>query len=134
MNFNGLTLQEAVKELVEGPALNEGFFSQYFTGVDEDELTRLEARLRAGYTTEEDKKRDLDAIDDLVDNAMRIFTTSDIKKVLTKAGGTVLLGGLNNVIYVLLRATGTKDRKEFRSALYTLHAKIKAAPVKPAKK
>ena len=111
-------------------ALNEDFFEIWFKGEDHDTVDKLRTRLRQGYGSESEKTRDLESIDEAIDNANRIFTYNGPGDWAKGVGLAMITGSISEWIRLILRATNGSNRANFREALMDLRAEIKNAPVK----
>lgn len=106
--------------------LQEGFFSKYFTGTDDDSLDELKAQLKVGYPSERAKQKALDEVDELIDNSNRVFTPANIKAALVQM---LPFAGTGSVIGRIVSACNG-DSKRFREALHDIRPLIKAAKIK----
>lgn len=125
-------MSDLVKFFLESAdqALNEDFFEIWFKGEDQDSVDRLRNKLRAGYGSESEKTRDLEAIDEAIDNANRIFTYNGPLDWAKGVGLSLITIGIAEWIRMILRATNGSSRANFREALMDLRSEIKNAPIK----
>lgn len=106
--------------------LQEGFFSKYFTGTDQDSLDELKQQLKIGYPSERAKQKALDEVDELIDNSNRIFSTANIKATLVQLFPITNFGAIAGRI----ASACNGDSARFREALHDIRPLIKAAKVK----
>ena len=111
--------------MVKAEALHEGFWKQWFSGHDDDQLKDFREKLQGKIKTEGDRKKLLDEIDDAIDNANRITGDNNVRRWFTTVGLTMLTG-IIPLVKLIARLSNADQRKAFRESLYKLRSEVVA--------
>jgi thiamine pyrophosphate-dependent acetolactate synthase large subunit-like protein len=120
---------EQLTEMVKAEALHEGFWKQWFSGHDDDQLKDFRKKLRDKIKTEDDRRKLLDEIDDAIDNASRIVTDNNVSRWFTTAGLFMLVSFLP-LVKMITRLSNADQRKAFRESLHKLRSEVVALKLK----
>ena len=120
---------EQLTEMVKAEALHEGFWKQWFSGHDDEQLKEFREKLQGKIKTEDDRKKLLDEIDDAIDNANRIVTDNNVSRWFTTAGLTMLIS-IIPLVKMIARLSNADQRKAFRESLYKLRSEVVALKLK----
>jgi thiamine pyrophosphate-dependent acetolactate synthase large subunit-like protein len=121
---------EQLTEMVKAEALHEGFWKQWFSGHDDDQLKDFRKKLQGKIKTEGDRKKLLDEIDDAIDNANRIVTDNNVSRWFTTAGLTMLISIIPLLVKMIPRLSNADQRKAFRESLHKLRSEVVALKLK----
>ena len=117
--------------VAEQAPLNEGFWSQWFTGHDDEKLIEMRGALAQHIKTEHDRQKALEKIDDAIDNATRVWQTgSNPQHFLADVGLSFLTGPFSIIIKGIVRLSTSDQRKAFRESLHKIRAEIVALKLK----
>ena len=120
---------EQLTEMVKAEALHEGFWKQWFSGHDDDQLKEFREKLKGKIKTEGDRKKLLDEIDDAIDNANRIVTDNNVSRWFTTAGLSMLIS-IIPLVKMIARLSNADQRKAFRESLHKLRSEVVALKLK----
>ena len=120
---------EQLTEMVKAEALHEGFWKQWFSGHDDEQLKEFREKLQGKIKTEGDRKKLLDEIDDAIDNANRTVADNNVRRWFTTAGLTMLIG-IIPLVKMIARLSNADQRKAFRESLYKLRSEVVALKLK----
>ena len=120
---------EQLTEMVKAEALHEGFWKQWFSGHDDDQLKDFREKLQGKIKTEDDRKKLLDEIDDAIDNASRIAADNNVSRWFTTAGLTMLIS-IIPLVKMIARLSNANQRKAFRESLHKLRSEVVALKLK----
>jgi thiamine pyrophosphate-dependent acetolactate synthase large subunit-like protein len=120
---------EQLTEMVKVEALHEGFWKQWFSGHDDEQLKEFREKLQGKIKTEGDRKKLLDEIDDAIDNANRIVTDNNVSRWFTTAGLTMLIS-IIPLVKMITRLSNADQRKAFRESLHKLRSEVVALKLK----
>ena len=120
---------EQLTEMVKAEALHEGFWKQWFSGHDDDQLKDFREKLQGKIKTEGDRKKLLDEIDDAIDNANRIVTDNNVSRWFTTAGLSMLFS-IIPLAKMIARLSNADQRKAFRESLHKLRSEVVALKLK----
>ena len=120
---------EQLTEMVKAEALHEGFWKQWFSGHDDDQLKDFREKLQGKIKTEGDRKKLLDEIDDAIDNANRIVTDNNVSRWFTTAG-LAMLTSILPLVKMIARLSNADQRKAFRESLHKLRSEVVALKLK----
>jgi thiamine pyrophosphate-dependent acetolactate synthase large subunit-like protein len=120
---------EQLTEMVKVEALHEGFWKQWFSGHDDEQLKEFREKLQGKIKTEDDRKKLLDEIDDAIDNANRIVTDNNVSRWFTTAGLTMLIS-IIPLVKMITRLSNADQRKAFRESLHKLRSEVVALKLK----
>jgi thiamine pyrophosphate-dependent acetolactate synthase large subunit-like protein len=120
---------EQLTEMVKAEALHEGFWKQWFSGHDDDQLKEFREKLQGKIKTEDDRRKLLDEIDDAIDNASRIVTDNNVNRWFTTAGLFMLVSFLP-LVKMITRLSNADQRKAFRESLHKLRSEVVALKLK----
>ena len=115
--------------MVKAEALHEGFWKQWFSGHDDEQLQEFRDKLKAKVKTEGDRKKLLDEIDDAIDNANRIVTDNNVGRWFTTAGLSMLVS-IIPLVKMIARLSNADQRKAFRESLHKLRSEVVALKLK----
>ena len=115
--------------MVKAEALHEGFWKQWFSGHDDEQLKEFREKLQDKIKTEDDRKKLLDEIDDAIDNTSRILGDSNVRRWFTTAGLSMLFSILP-LVKMIVRLSNADQRKAFRESLYKLRSEVVALKLK----
>ena len=116
---------EQLTEMVKAEALHEGFWKQWFSGHDDEQLKEFREKLQGKIKTEDDRKKLLDEIDDAIDNTSRILGDSNVRRWLTTVGLTMLFS-IIPLMKLIARLSNADQRKAFRESLHKLRSEVVA--------
>lgn len=124
MNEDNLFLEENY--------LEEGFWSQWFKGHDDDLLDKYRGELKDKIKTESDRRKALEEIDDAIDNSNRVITNSDFKDWAVGLGLNLVpfVGMWTGLARVVMRLSDSDKRKAFREALHKARHEITSLKLK----
>ena len=120
---------EQLTEMVKAEALHEGFWKQWFSGHDDEQLKEFRERLQDKIKTEDDRKKLLDEIDDAIDNTSRILADNNVSRWFTTAGLTMFIS-IIPLVKMIARLSSADQRKAFRESLYKLRSEVVALKLK----
>ena len=120
---------EQLTEMVKAEALHEGFWKQWFSGHDDEQLKEFRERLQDKIKTEDDRKKLLDEIDDAIDNANRTMGDNNVRRWFTTAG-LAMLTAILPLVKLIARLSNADQRKAFRESLYKLRSEVVALKLK----
>ena len=120
---------EQLTEMVKAEALHEGFWKQWFSGHDDEQLKEFREKLQGKIKTEDDRKKLLDEIDDAIDNANRITGDNNVRRWFTTVGLTMLTG-IIPLVKLIARLSNADQRKAFRESLHKLRSEVVALKLK----
>ena len=120
---------EQLTEMVKAEALHEGFWKQWFSGHDDDQLKDFREKLQGKIKTEDDRKKLLDEIDDAIDNASRIMADNNVSRWFTTVGLTMLIA-IIPLVKMIARLSNADQRKAFRESLHKLRSEVVALKLK----
>ncbi len=120
---------EALTEMVKAEALHEGFWKQWFSGHDDEQLEEFRDKLKAKVKTEADRKKLLEEIDDAIDNANRIVTDNNVGRWFTTAGLSMIVT-IIPLVKLIARLSNSDQRKAFRESLHKLRSEVVALKLK----
>ena len=120
---------EQLTVMVKAEALHEGFWKQWFSGHDDEQLKEFREKLQGKIKTEDDRKKLLDEIDDAIDNANRITGDNNVRRWFTTVGLTMLTG-IIPLVKLIARLSNADQRKAFRESLYKLRSEVVALKLK----
>ena len=120
---------EQLTEMVKAEALHEGFWKQWFSGHDDEQLKEFREKLQGKIKTEGDRKKLLDEIDDAIDNANRIVTDNNVSRWFTTAGLSMLFS-IIPLGKMIARLSNADQRKAFRESLHKLRSEVVALKLK----
>ena len=120
---------EQLTEMVKAEALHEGFWKQWFSGHDDEQLKEFREKLQGKIKTEGDRKKLLDEIDDAIDNANRIVTDNNVSRWFTTAGLSMLIS-IIPLVKMIARLSNADQRKAFRESLHKLRSEVVALKLK----
>ena len=120
---------EQLTEMVKAEVLHEGFWKQWFSGHDDEQLKEFREKLQGKIKTEGDRKKLLDEIDDAIDNANRTVADNNVRRWFTTAGLTMLIS-IIPLVKMIARLSNADQRKAFRESLYKLRSEVVALKLK----
>ena len=120
---------EQLTEMVKAEALHEGFWKQWFSGHDDEQLKEFREKLQGKIKTEDDRKKLLDEIDDAIDNANRTMGDNNVRRWFTTAG-LAMLTAILPLVKMIVRLSNADQRKAFRESLYKLRSEVVALKLK----
>ena len=120
---------EQLTEMVKAEALHEGFWKQWFSGHDDEQLKEFREKQQGKIKTEDDRKKLLDEIDDAIDNANRTMGDNNVRRWFTTAG-LAMLTAILPLVKMIVRLSNADQRKAFRESLYKLRSEVVALKLK----
>ena len=120
---------EQLTEMVKAEALHEGFWKQWFSGHDDEQLKEFREKLQGKIKTEDDRKKLLDEIDDAIDNASRTVADNNVRRWFTTAGLSMLIS-IIPLVKMIARLSNADQRKAFRESLHKLRSEVVALKLK----
>ena len=115
--------------MVKAEALHEGFWKQWFSGHDDEQLKEFREKLQGKIKTEDDRKKLLGEIDDAIDNASRTMADNNVSRWFTTAGLSIFIA-IIPLVKLIARLSNADKRKAFRESLYKLRSEVVALKLK----
>jgi hypothetical protein len=120
-------VNKLVEELTTFSTINESWWDRYFKGHDTDSIIEITDTMKNKIHTEDDKKKAIEEIDELIDNSNRVFTPSSFPTFVADLGLSFTPAPL---IKLIVRLGSSEERSKYKEALLKIRSQIQSMKVK----